>query len=176
MNKKLFTAIFIMVIICVMLAFAGCTTDDDPDVTDPGNGGDTGETTDQNSEFNFSELSDGTYTVTGFSDDYDGAAEIVIPSEHNGKPVTAIGDHVFACFCIEIHACLQAGDRRQEEVYSATSEVSRYGKCKPDSLLHDDFIQFFSGVGEHHDGGWEFSVCFVFGCAVCALGARNVRF
>ena len=62
---------------------------------------------------------------------------IVIP-----KGVTSIGDYVFACFCIEIHACLQAGDRRQEEVYSATSEVSRYGKCKPDSLLHDDFIQY----------------------------------
>lgn len=179
MNKKLFTAIFALVIVFALLAFAGCTTDDDSDVTDPGNGTDTtdpGEETDQNSEFNFSELSDGSYMVTGFSDDYDGAAEIVIPSEHNGKPVTAIGDHVFACFCIEIHACLQAGGRRQEEVYSATSEVSRYGKCKPDSLLHDDFIQFFSGVGEHHDGGWEFSVCFVFGCAVCALGARNVRF
>ena len=176
MNKKLFTAIFALVIVFALLAFAGCTTDDDPDVTDPGNGTDMGETTDQNIEFTFSELSDGSYEVTGFSDDYDGAAEIVIPSEHNGKPVTAIGEHVFACFCIEIHACLQAGGRRQEEVYSATSEVSRYGKCKPDSLLHDDFIQFFSGVGEHHDGGWEFSVCFVFGCAVCALGARNVRF
>ncbi len=100
-----------------------------------------------------------------------GLTEITIPEE-----VTSIGSSVFACFCIEIHACLQAGGRRQEEVYSATSEVSRYGKCKPDSLLHDDFIQFFSGVGEHHDGGWEFSVCFVFGCAVCALGARNVRF
>lgn len=95
MNKKLFTAIFAIVIICAILAFAGCTTDDDPDVTDPGNGTDTGDTTDTNSEFTFSELSDGSYEVTGFSDDYDGSAEIVIPSEHNGKPVTTIGYDAF---------------------------------------------------------------------------------
>lgn len=106
MNKKLFTAIFALVIVFALLAFAGCTTDDDPDVTDPG------EETDQNSEFNFSELSDGSYEVTGFSDDYDGAAEIVIPSEHNGKPVTAIGDHAFGG-CSGLTSITFQGTKRQ---------------------------------------------------------------
>lgn len=95
MNKKLFTAIFAIVIICAILAFAGCTTDDDPDVTDPGNGTDTGDTTDTNSEFTFSELSDGSYVVTGLSYNYDGSAEIAIPSQYNGKPITVIGNYAF---------------------------------------------------------------------------------
>ena len=107
MNKKLFTAIFVLMIVFALLAFAGCTTDDDSDVTDPGitdpgDGGDTGETTDpdeetdQNIEFTYYERSDGSYMVTGFSDDYDGAAEIVIPSEHNGKPITRISSNAFS--------------------------------------------------------------------------------
>lgn len=91
MNKKLFTAIFAIVIICAMLAFAGCTTDDDP-----GNGTDMGETTDQNSEFTFSQQSDGSYVVTGLSYNYDGSAEIAIPSQYNGEPVTSIGDRAFS--------------------------------------------------------------------------------
>ena len=94
-------------IVFALLAFAGCTTDDDPDVTDPGitdpgDGGDTGETTDpgeetdQNIEFTYYERSDGSYMVTGFFDDYDGSAKIVIPSEHNGKPVTRISSNAFS--------------------------------------------------------------------------------
>lgn len=122
MNKKLFTAIFVIVIVCAMLAFAGCTTDDDPDVTDPGNGTDMGETTDQNSKFTFSELRDGSYEVTGFSDDYDGAAEIVIPSEHNGKPVTAIGYEPFRClsFCPSFHSL--ANGYKMTSVFIAMSK------------------------------------------------------
>ena len=122
MNKKLFTAIFALVIVFALLAFAGCTTDDGPDVTDPGNGTDMGETTDQNSKFTFSELRDGSYEVTGFSDDYDGAAEIVIPSEHNGKPVTAIGYEPFRClsFCPSFHSL--ANGYKMTSVFIAMSK------------------------------------------------------
>lgn len=140
MNKKLFTTIFAIVIVCAMLAFAGCTTDDDPDGTDPGNGTDTGETTDpgdggdtgettdpgeetdQNIEFTYYERSDGSYMVTGFSDDYDGAAEIVIPSEHNGKPVTAIGYEPFRwlSFCPSFHSL--ANGYKMTSVFIAMSK------------------------------------------------------
>ena len=95
MNKKFSFAIILLAIIFAVFAFVGCTPDD-PDVIDPDDETDTGEVTDSSSEFTFSELNDGSYEVTGFSDDYDGATEIVIPSEYNGMPVTAIGDRAFS--------------------------------------------------------------------------------
>lgn len=103
MKKIVSSILFVMLMSVTALTLTGCDMLDQFSPVNPPygeNGGDSGEietgdpSEDERQTFVFTELEDGTYSVA--STDYDSLpADLVIPSEYNGKPVTVIAEYGF---------------------------------------------------------------------------------
>lgn len=102
--KRIFLSILLIMLISVTaLTLTGCDMLDQLFPVNPPygeNGGDSGEietgdpSEDEGQTFVFTELEDGTYSIA--STDYDSLpADLVIPSEYEGKPVTVIAEYGF---------------------------------------------------------------------------------
>ena len=104
MKKIVLSILFVMLMSVTALTLTGCDMLDQLFPVNPPyseNGGDSGEietgdpSEDERQTFVFTELEDGTYSVA--STDYDSLpADLVIPSEYEGKPVTVIADYGFS--------------------------------------------------------------------------------
>ncbi len=68
--------------------------------------------------YTFTELSDGTYEIKAKGNIPE---EAVIPSTHNGKPVTSIGDYAFAA-CSELTSINYKGTKEQWDAVSKGSD------------------------------------------------------
>ena len=103
MKRIVSSILFVMLMSVTALTLTGCDMLDQLFPVNPPygeNGGDSGEietgdpSEDERQTFVFTELEDGTYSVA--STDYDSLpADLVIPSEYEGKPVTVIADYGF---------------------------------------------------------------------------------